>query len=102
MRFLIFFIAFIVIYLFFFCYFFLKGLDFAIYEAGKNKIKLILSLVNNYNDFGGKKQYVDWAKSQGQYLTSEDDFFTNSVVKGYFKNHIKVCCRNKILCLDSR
>ncbi|CAN4122876.1 unnamed protein product [Withania somnifera] len=66
-----------------------QGLDFAINEAGKNKIKLILSLVNNYNDFGGKKQYVEWAKSQGQSLTSEDDFFTNSLVKDYFKNHIK-------------
>ncbi|KAJ8540975.1 hypothetical protein K7X08_001791 [Anisodus acutangulus] len=66
-----------------------QGLDFAISEAGKNGIKLILSLVNNYNDFGGKKQYVDWAKSQGQSLTSEDDFFKNDVVKNYFKNHIK-------------
>ncbi|MCD7458293.1 Mannan endo-1,4-beta-mannosidase 7 [Datura stramonium] len=66
-----------------------QGLDFAIYEAGKNGIKLILSLVNNYDDFGGKKQYVDWAKTQGQSLTSEDDFFTNSLAKGYFKNHIK-------------
>ncbi|KAM3341786.1 mannan endo-1,4-beta-mannosidase 7 [Capsicum galapagoense] len=66
-----------------------QGLDFAIYEAGKNRIKLILSLVNNYNDFGGKKQYVDWANGQGQSLSSEDDFFTNSVVKDYFKNHIK-------------
>ncbi|TMW94224.1 mannan endo-1,4-beta-mannosidase 7-like [Solanum lycopersicum] len=66
-----------------------QGLDYAIHEAGKNGIKLILSLVNNYNDFGGKNQYVNWAKSQGQSLTSDDDFYTNSVVKGYFKNHIK-------------
>ncbi|KAK6792945.1 hypothetical protein RDI58_012026 [Solanum bulbocastanum] len=72
-----------------------QGLDYAIHEAGKNGIKLILSLVNNYNDFGGKNQYVNWAKSQGQSLTSEDDFYTNSVVKGYFKNHIKaVVTRN--------
>ncbi|KAH0660890.1 hypothetical protein KY290_029622 [Solanum tuberosum] len=72
-----------------------QGLDYAIHEAGKNGIKLILSLVNNYNDFGGKNQYVNWAKSQGQSLTSDDDFYTNSVVKGYFKNHIKaVVTRN--------
>ncbi|XP_060199718.1 mannan endo-1,4-beta-mannosidase 7-like [Lycium barbarum] len=66
-----------------------QGLDFAISEAEKNGIKLILSLVNNYNDFGGKKQYVDWANTKGQSLTSEDDFFKNDVVKSYFKNHIK-------------
>ncbi|KAL9253597.1 Mannan endo-1,4-beta-mannosidase 7-like protein [Drosera capensis] len=66
-----------------------EGLDFVIGEARKYGIKLILSLVNNYDNFGGKKQYVNWARSQGQYLTSDDDFFSNSVVKGYYKNHIK-------------
>ncbi|XP_059636584.1 mannan endo-1,4-beta-mannosidase 7-like [Cornus florida] len=66
-----------------------QGLDFVISEARKYGIKLILSLVNNYENLGGKKQYVDWARNQGQYLRSDDDFFSNSVVKGYYKNHIK-------------
>lgn len=66
-----------------------KGLDFVIGEARKYGIKLILSLVNNYDGFGGKKQYVNWARSQGQSLNSDDDFFTNTVIKGYYKNHIK-------------
>ncbi|KAK6131220.1 hypothetical protein DH2020_035034 [Rehmannia glutinosa] len=66
-----------------------QGLDFVISEAGKYGIKLILSLVNNYEDSGGKKQYVNWARNQRQKLSSDDDFFTNSVVKGYYKNHIK-------------
>lgn len=66
-----------------------QGLDFVVSEARKYGIKLVLSLVNNYEDYGGKKQYVDWARSQGQSVTSDDDFFTNSVVKGYYKNHIK-------------
>ncbi|KAG2698573.1 hypothetical protein I3843_07G156600 [Carya illinoinensis] len=66
-----------------------QGLDFVISEARKNGIKLILSLVNNYDNLGGKKQYADWARNQGQSITSDDDFFTNSVAKGYYKNHIK-------------
>ncbi|KAH9711314.1 Mannan endo-1,4-beta-mannosidase 7 [Citrus sinensis] len=66
-----------------------KGLDFVIAEARKYGIKLILSLANNYDSFGGKKQYVNWARSQGQFLTSDDDFFRNPVVKGYYKNLIK-------------
>ncbi|KAL7223901.1 hypothetical protein ACSBR1_025377 [Camellia fascicularis] len=66
-----------------------KGLDFVIAEARRYGIKLVLSLVNNYDSFGGKKQYVNWARSQGQYLTSDDDFFRNPVVKGYYKNHVK-------------
>lgn len=66
-----------------------KGLDFVVAEAKRYGIKLILSLANNYESFGGKKQYVNWARSRGQYLTSDDDFFTNSMVKGFYKNHIR-------------
>ncbi|XP_031498382.1 mannan endo-1,4-beta-mannosidase 1-like [Nymphaea colorata] len=66
-----------------------KALDFVVYEAGKHGIKLILSLVNNYKDFGGRPQYVEWAKQSGQKLKSDDDFYTNPVVKSYYKNHVK-------------
>ncbi|KAI4316840.1 hypothetical protein L6164_024780 [Bauhinia variegata] len=66
-----------------------QGLDFVISEARKYEIKLVLSLVNNYDNLGGKKQYVDWARSHGQSINSEDGFFTNPVVKGYYKNHMK-------------
>ncbi|KAL5845134.1 hypothetical protein ACOSQ3_011208 [Xanthoceras sorbifolium] len=66
-----------------------QGLDFVISEAKKNGIKLVLSFVNNYDQFGGKKQYVNWARNQGQSISSDDEFFTNSVVKEYYKNHIK-------------
>lgn len=59
-------------------------------EARRYGTKLVLSLVNNYDNFGGKKQYVDWARSEGQAIDSEDDFFTNPIVKGYYKNHVKV------------
>ncbi|XP_073032294.1 putative mannan endo-1,4-beta-mannosidase 9 [Primulina eburnea] len=66
-----------------------KGLDFVISEAKKYGIHLILSLVNNWEGFGGKKQYVQWARDRGQYMNNEDDFFSNNIVKGYYKNHIK-------------
>lgn len=59
-------------------------------EARRYGIKLVLSLANNYESYGGKKQYVNWARNQGQYLTSDDDFFRNPVVKGFYKNHVKV------------
>ncbi|XP_065851521.1 mannan endo-1,4-beta-mannosidase 7 [Euphorbia lathyris] len=66
-----------------------KGLDFVISEARRYGIKLILSLANNYDSFGGKKQYVNWARNHGQYLSNDDDFFRHPLVKAYFKNHIK-------------
>ncbi|KAF8695927.1 hypothetical protein HU200_036803 [Digitaria exilis] len=30
-----------------------------------------------------------WAREQGQNIGSDDEFFTNPVVKGFYKNHIK-------------
>ncbi|KAM4122012.1 hypothetical protein ACJW30_01G049200 [Castanea mollissima] len=66
-----------------------RPLQYSPGSYNEQMFQVVLSLVNNYENFGGKKQYVDWAKSQGQSVTSEDDFFTNSVVKGYYKNHIK-------------
>ncbi|CAN8251338.1 unnamed protein product [Cochlearia groenlandica] len=65
------------------------GLDYVIAEATRHGIKLILSFANNYASFGGKKAYVDWARSQGRPLSSDDDFFTDSLVQDFYKNHIK-------------
>eukprot|EP00253_Pinus_taeda_P034063 PITA_34063 len=66
-----------------------QALDFVVSEANKYGVRLILSLVNNYVSFGGKAQYVQWARNAGQNLNSEDDFFTDPTVKGYYKNHVK-------------
>lgn len=67
-----------------------QGLDFVLSEAKKHGVHLILTFVNNWEGFGGKRQYVQWARDQGHYVNNEDDFFSNSVIKGYYKNHIRV------------
>ncbi|KAL2954280.1 hypothetical protein AAZX31_19G212400 [Glycine max] len=72
-----------------------KGLDFVISEAGKNGVRLILSLVNNWNDYGGKSQYVQWARERGQYVNNDDDFFSHPIVKEYYKNHVKTMLTRK-------
>ncbi|KAL8167272.1 hypothetical protein V2J09_008771 [Rumex salicifolius] len=64
-----------------------KALDFVVSEASKYKIRLILSLVNNWDAYGGKPQYVKWGKDAGRNLTSDDDFFSDAIVKSYYKNH---------------
>ncbi|KVI06707.1 Glycoside hydrolase, catalytic domain-containing protein, partial [Cynara cardunculus var. scolymus] len=66
-----------------------QGLDFVVAEARKLGVRLILSFVNNYKDFGGRPQYVEWARSSGVQISSDDDFYTNPIVKGYYKNHIQ-------------
>lgn len=59
-------------------------------EARKYGVHVILSLVNNFDDYGGRKQYVQWAKERGQAINNDDDFYNNTVVKGYYKDHVKV------------
>ncbi|EOA29661.1 hypothetical protein CARUB_v10015594mg [Capsella rubella] len=66
-----------------------QGLDFVISEAKRVGLKMIIPLVNNWSDYGGKKQYVDWAKSKGEKVSSDDDFYTNSLTKQFYKNHVK-------------
>ncbi|KAK7397046.1 hypothetical protein VNO78_18213 [Psophocarpus tetragonolobus] len=72
-----------------------RGLDFVVSEAGKYGVRLILSLVNNWKDFGGKNQYVEWVKEHGLYVNSEDDFFTHPLAKQHYKNHIKAVLTRK-------
>ncbi|XP_009779875.1 mannan endo-1,4-beta-mannosidase 1-like [Nicotiana tabacum] len=66
-----------------------QGLDFVISEAKKYGVRLILSFVNNWNDFGGKAQYVQWARNAGAQINGDDDFYTHPMLKDYYKNHIK-------------
>jgi mannan endo-1,4-beta-mannosidase len=68
----------------------LQGLDFVVAEARRHGIYLLLCLANNFHDFGGKRQYVQWARDAGHRLATDDDFFNSTVVKGYYKNHVKV------------
>lgn len=58
----------------------LQRLDFVVAEAARRNIKLILPLVNNWNEFGGMNQYVRWRG--GQY---HDDFYTDATIKGWYK-----------------
>ncbi|GAA0144346.1 hypothetical protein LIER_04821 [Lithospermum erythrorhizon] len=66
-----------------------QSLDFVVSEAKKYGIHLILTLTNNYKDFGGRPQYVEWARNAGANIDKDDDFYTNLIVKGYYKNHVQ-------------
>jgi mannan endo-1,4-beta-mannosidase len=61
----------------------LKHLDYVIYKAGQLGLKVVLPLVNNWKDFGGMDQYVQWAG--GQY---HDDFYTSTKIRSWYKNWI--------------
>lgn len=71
-----------------------QALDFVVSEARKYRIRLILSLVNNWDAYGGKPQYVKWGKAAGLNLTSDDDFFSHPTLKSYYKAHVKASSYN--------
>lgn len=59
-------------------------------EARTNGMRLMLSLCNNWEDYGGKAQYVRWGKEAGVDLSGDDDFFSDPTVKSYYKAFVKV------------
>ncbi|KAM1272173.1 hypothetical protein ACFX2J_032899 [Malus domestica] len=77
-----------------------EALDFVISEARKYKIRLILSLTNNWDAYGGKAQYVKWGKAAGLNLTSDDDFFTHPTLKSYYKANVKASRKALFTSLD--
>ncbi|ONK79320.1 uncharacterized protein A4U43_C01F5170 [Asparagus officinalis] len=71
-------------------------LDYIIYQARRNHIRLVLSLVNNLNAFGGKAQYVKWAKAAGANVSSStDSFFSHPLIKRYYKAYVKAILTRK-------
>ncbi|CAI0374435.1 unnamed protein product [Linum tenue] len=73
-----------------------RGLDYVIVEARRHGIRLILSLVNNLDAFGGKDQYVRWGQQAGINVSSgEDSFFSNPAIKEYYKAYIKAIVTRK-------
>lgn len=85
----------------------MQALDYVIAEAKKYGIYLILSLVNNWNNYGGKQQYVTWAAQQSgcnddkeeddNATPNPDTFYTNPTIQTWFKNYMKVYCRTSNL-----
>jgi len=75
-----------------------QALDYVIAEARRHQIRLLLSLVNNLQAYGGKDQYVQWAWQEGLGLSSSNDsFFYDPSIRSYFKNYVKVCYAYPIL-----
>lgn len=67
----------------------LQKLDYALYKAEQEGIKLLITFTNNWEAFGGMGQYVKWAQLAGENVTGHDDFYTNETIKGWYKDYIK-------------
>ncbi|MDI6766733.1 MAG: cellulase family glycosylhydrolase [Bacteroidota bacterium] len=100
----------------------LKALDYVIAKAKEYSIRLIIPLVNNWEDYGGMNQYVRWYAERGPYLNqtlkkieqqiitgvdgrfyrvvvsdtfTHDEFYTNSTIKQWYKDYILMLLHRK-------
>jgi mannan endo-1,4-beta-mannosidase len=60
------------------------GLDDVLEKARQNGLKVILTLVNNWDDYGGMNQYVEWSAT----ASSHDDFYTDPDCRQWYKDYI--------------
>ncbi|KAL6770097.1 CGL53B [Auxenochlorella protothecoides x Auxenochlorella symbiontica] len=69
----------------------IDGLDWAVAEAARNGVKLIMSLTNHWKEFGGIPQYARWAskKSDLSEWELQNIFFSNGKAQSMFKAYIQ-------------
>lgn len=68
----------------------LVALDQVVTEAKKRNIRLILTLVNNWPDYGGIARYVQWYQAQCNCQANHNDFYTNETMKGWYKDYVRM------------
>ncbi|WP_410496129.1 X2-like carbohydrate binding domain-containing protein [Cellulosilyticum sp. ST5] len=66
----------------------LQKLDYAIYKASQENVKLLITFTNNWEAFGGMAQYVKWAQLAGENVNGHDDFYTNAKIKEWYKAYV--------------
>jgi mannan endo-1,4-beta-mannosidase len=99
----------------------LRALDYVLAKAKEHSVRLIIPMVNNWEDYGGMNQYVRWyaeqlpggglasvpsgaqrvitgaGRRQYRYLVSgaltHDDFYAQPVIQEWYKNYIAALVR---------
>lgn len=62
----------------------LVALDRVVAEAKQRNIRLILTLVNYWPDYGGVNRYVAWCNCNA----SASDFYTDERMKGWYRDYV--------------
>lgn len=68
----------------------LERLDYVVQRAGQLGVRLIIPLVNNWNDFGGMDQYVRWRESSAGEAREwfHDDFYIDPTIRGWYQDWV--------------
>lgn len=62
-------------------------LDYLLWKARLCGLRLILPLVNNWDDFGGMQAYVNWSTTASP-LRHHDEFYTDSHCRSTYKDYV--------------
>src|SRR6185295_12406773 len=62
-----------------------RKLDYVLFRANQLNLRVILPLVNNWNDFGGMNQYLAWCGSSA----GHDDFYVNACTKTLYQDYVR-------------
>jgi len=60
-----------------------RGLDYVLHRADSLGLRVILPLVNNWDDYGGMNQYVEWSLT----VDHHDDFYTDANCRAFYRDH---------------
>jgi mannan endo-1,4-beta-mannosidase len=67
----------------------LEGLDRAVAEAKARGLRLVMTLTNNHEHYGGLCAYTTWAgKNADARCRRHDDFFGDPEMMSYWKDHV--------------
>lgn len=64
----------------------LRALDQTLAVAAANNVRVVLTLVNNWTDYGGMDRWTLWRFG----YTSHDNFYTDATIRGWFREWIAV------------
>lgn len=62
----------------------LIGLDYVLHSARELDIRLVLTLVNNWDAYGG----MNWYVTNSPTAVSHDDFYTDTTCRQWYKDHV--------------
>jgi len=74
-----------------------EGLDYVLDKADSLGIRLILPLVNNWDDYGGMNQYVAWSPT----ASAHDEFYTDANCRKYYRDHLSMVL-NRVNSINGR
>jgi mannan endo-1,4-beta-mannosidase len=71
-----------------------KQLDRVVAAAGRSGVRLVITLANNWSDYGGVPRYLKWAgikteDPRGAVYGVEDRFYSDAKMRGWYRSHLE-------------